>query len=187
MKKFSLLIALIFAVALSAVALSPKEVEGTWESKWTNLPSPDRSVKMKQKEQLNISADGTYTAKDEMQMTIIGQPAIDVFMYAEYSGTWAVEADSLSIHIDPATIKLDFPESEIRISGLTDPNQESMIKSQIHYNMGQMAKQMKKEIKDFAYHDVVVVNEKKARKLTCNDPENKVKYEFVEKVEKKKK
>lgn len=187
MKKFFLLSALIFTLSLSCFALAPKEVEGLWESKWNNVPSPDRSMKMKQKEALSISPEGTYTARDEVQLTFLGQPSVDLFMYAEYAGTWTVDADSICFHVDPATVKIDFPEDEIRISGLPDPNQESMVRSQIHYNMRSMASEMKKQIKDFTYREAAVTNEKKSRKLTCIDPENNTKLEFTEKVEKKKK
>lgn len=182
MKKISLLFTLILSLVISAQAVSPNLIAGKWESKWRNAPSGDRSMSMKEKETYTISEDLNYEAKNEVQISIIGQPAVDVFIYVDFSGTVKAEADSLAFHIDPASIKVNFPEDEIRISGLIDPSQESMIKSQIHYNMRQMVPHLKESIKDYVYKDVVITEEKKGRKMVCVDPDAKnAKLEFTSK------
>lgn len=176
MKNLALALLAIFSLTVSVSALTPKEIEGDWESKWTSLPSPDRSMKMKQKDAYNFLPDGSFSSKSEMQLTILDQFNIDCFFYADVKGTYKIEADSVMMHIDPATIRLDFPEDEIRISGQIEPSQESMIKSTIHYNLRQMLPEIKKGIKDFTIKDVVISDEKKGKKMTCTDDGNKVEY-----------
>lgn len=172
MKKLSLVFALLIAFAMPSFALSPDELVGKWESKWANIPTEDRSMSMKEKETINLNADSLFAIKAEAQLSILGQPAIDAFFYIEAEGKWKLEADSLVFHVDPATVKLEFPESEIRISGLNNPDQESMIKSQMHYNLRKMGPELKKSFTNFSYKNIVLTEDKKGRKLECTDPEN---------------
>jgi len=183
MKKLSIIICALFCVATSVMALSPDEITGSWESKWTNSPSPDREISSKEKSSYVFNQDGTYTCKSEMQMSILGQPTVDCFFYADLKGTYTVAGDSISLIVDPSSIKLDFPEDEIRLSGQVDPDQESMIKSTIHYNMRSMLPEIKKAIKDFTITDVVITQDKKNKKMTCIDSGTKM--EFTQKKKKK--
>lgn len=182
MKKLSIFLCALFCAATSMMAISPDDIAGKWESKWVNTPSPDREISSKEKSSYVFNQDGTFTSKNEMQLSILGQTAVDCFFYADLKGTYTAAGDSISIHVDPSSIRLDFPEDEIRISGQVDPDQESMIKSTFHYNMRSMLPEIKKAIKDFTITDVVITEDKKHKKMTCSDAGTKM--EFTQKKKK---
>ena len=188
MKKSALILALIIAIALPSSALTPTDLVGLWESKWTDVPSEMRELVLKEKESLDIKADSTFYMDAQMQTTILGRPSVDMYVYVKAHGKWTLEADSVTFNVDPASIEIDFPEEEIRIMGLDNPDQESMIKSQMHYNFTSQVKEMRKELDKFTYYNLVVIEEKKGRVLECSDPANKIdKRRYTAKQDKKKK
>lgn len=180
MKKQLFLILSLFA-AFTAAALSPDDFVGYWESKWQKIPTPDRSLKMKQQDAYDLAADGSMHTESQMQLTIIAHPnTIDCFFTLTAAGTWTAEGDSISMHYDPATINIDFPQDEIRISGQVDMGTVGILRSQIASQMASMLPAIKEGVKDDTYTDVVIdAKSWKAkadgREVTFNRKEKKAK------------
>ncbi len=156
MKKQFLLIMALF-VAFAAAALTPEQLVGYWVSKWNKIPTPDRSLKMKQQTAYTLNADGTMEDNSQMQLTVIAHPnTIDCFFYLDAKGTWTAEGDSISIHYDPATVDIRFPQDEIRISGQIDMGAVGMVRAQIASQFGEMIPEIKKGVTDDVITNVVL-------------------------------
>ena len=165
-----LLLALI--VSFTAFALTPEELAGNWETKWTKVPSPEAGLRMKQQDAYTFNADGTHQTASAMQLSIVAHPnTIDCFFYLKAAGTWAIEGDTLKVHYDPATVQVDFPQDEIRISGPMDMGTVGLVRSQIASQMSALLPEVQKSVTDDAFTGVVIEPDGKKWKATADKRE----------------
>lgn len=166
MKKLFLLIGVVM-MSLSAMAITTEEVVGKWESNNITAPTPDPSMKASSKIALDLKSDLKASVKQEQQITLGDtKVTIDMFITVEGDGTYTTAGDSITITLDPATIKLKFTEDDVRITGIDDVSQQQEIVSQMVQGMSQNAEAMKQELaKPFTINDVMITGKKMMCKL----------------------
>lgn len=109
-------------ITSSAYALTPEELQGKWTSNKITESDPNGGGSIDITLTFDFDGAGKATLAQGTTANLeMGQGA-KLFMYNETlaDGEYTVAGDSITFKIDPATVKLNMTEDDIRIIGIDD-------------------------------------------------------------------
>lgn len=166
MKKIFLAAASSLLLVANALAVTPVEIIGKWASNPVSQTDPTTGFSSSSTTEVVFKEDGKMESKSKETTNFEVAPGVKLYVYTSYEGqgTYTAVSDSISMALDPATIKFNFTEDDIRITGVEDPTQADEMKSQMFQGMSQAMEQTKDMIaQPEVLKNVMVVG----KKMTC--------------------
>lgn len=164
MKKIIMLFLGLMLVTTSALALTPEEIKGKWASNKISDSDPNGggSIDITLTFNFDGASKASFTQGTSANIDL-GQGA-KLFMYNEVvaEGEYTVDGDSISFKIDPATVKINLSEDDIRIIGVDDVAAVNGMKEQMVAGTQQNAPMMAEEMakKAIVLNNVMVLPKK---------------------------
>ena len=148
MKKIILLFLGMLLITSAAYALTPEELKGKWVSNKVTEADPNGGGSVDVVFTFNF--DGASKVGFSQATTAnleIGQGA-KLFMYNEVQadGDYTVAGDSISVKINPESVKLNMTEDDIRVIGVDDAATVDGMKQQMVAGSQQQLPMMAEEI-----------------------------------------
>jgi len=179
------------AYVITAIALTPADFVGKWESDWFDDSSSAEPLKRKQKCTYFFYPDSTLTVDASLRSTIkfskksehtafSPSKSIEYTINISYKGRWEMNADTISVYPNQVSAKADVPIDEIKIpSDHPFLSQEAAL-HKLYSMVLQIAEYSKKGVVDFSIKDIKMSGKGNKRKFSCLDGDSKVKYKLIE-------